>query len=175
MNSLSDAAMEGVKINKHVYKEACDLSRCRRNMARCWHLGTSRLCLRVCVCGFFFPWFKHQEIMFGSVKKKPEKIWLRSGLYICFCILFGTDVTLMWRQCCRFTHTPEDTLCAIMWGLVYLILLCCSCFSDQRRITTQLSLSVQDIITIQHQTEKRPKMKSTANAENKVPHQKKDI
>lgn len=37
------------------------------------------------------------------------------------------------------------------------------------------SLSMQDVITIQHQTGKMPKMKSTANAENKVLHQKKDI
>lgn len=79
----------------------------------------------------------------------------------------------MRRQCCRFMHTPEDTLCAIMWGLVLFFYV--SVFSDQRRITMQLSLPMQDVITIRHQTGKRPKMKSTASAENKVLHQKKDI
>lgn len=75
-----------------------------------------------------------------------------------FFILFCTDVTFfcpLRQQCCRFTHTPEHTWCAIMWGLVYFIPLCCSCFSDQRRITTELSLSVQVVITIRHQTGKK--------------------
>lgn len=64
------------KINKYMYREAHDLSRCRRNMAPCWHLVTSRLCVCVCV-------FKHQEIMFGSVKMNTAwtgKIWQGSGL-----------------------------------------------------------------------------------------------
>lgn len=50
---LPDAAMKGGKLNKYVYKEAHDLSRCRRNMSRCWHLGTSSLCVHVCVCVFY--------------------------------------------------------------------------------------------------------------------------
>lgn len=33
------------KINKYVCREAHDLSRCHRNMARCWHLRTPRPCV----------------------------------------------------------------------------------------------------------------------------------
>lgn len=64
-----------VKINKYVCREAHDLSRCHRNMARCWHLRAPRPCV-------FFHGLSTRKSCLGSVEKNTVwagKTWQRSG------------------------------------------------------------------------------------------------
>lgn len=50
----------------------------------------------VCVCVFVcILWFKHQEIMFGSVKKKPEKIKASTLYLFLHFILYRCDFNAM--------------------------------------------------------------------------------